>query len=77
MLMVACLEMTSGDSGVSSDGLSFDRSCQTQLAELRYMTSILYHKEVAKSCTGCSQSSLPGYLRRACRQEQMKKRGNR
>ena len=27
MLMVACLEMTSGESGVSSAGLSFARSC--------------------------------------------------
>ena len=31
MLIVACLEMTSGERGVSSDGLSFDRSCQTHM----------------------------------------------
>ena len=31
MLMVACLEMTSGDSGVSSAGLSLARSCHQQM----------------------------------------------
>ena len=35
MFMVACLEMTSGDKGVSSDGLSFDRSCQTHVTIFR------------------------------------------
>ena len=34
MFMVACLEMTSGDKGVSSDGLSFDRSCQADVTIL-------------------------------------------
>ena len=31
MLMVACLEMTSGDSGVSSAGLSLARSCHQEM----------------------------------------------
>ncbi len=44
MLMVACLEMTSGERGVSSDGLSFDRSCHAQgaLIRLRKLLATLY-----------------------------------
>ncbi len=43
MLMVACLEMTSGERGVSSDGLSFDRSCPTHVTSLSGLIQIAYH----------------------------------
>ena len=58
MLMVACLEMTSGERGVSSDGLSFDRSCPTRVRSFNKLVQIAYNFTALSTASLALQNEL-------------------